>query len=369
MSNSIKKHRGLSLIEMMISLTIGMVLVVAVGYAYLGGRAASRQQEALARMQEGVRFAFETMTFDIRMAGFTGCRARSSVNVLSGTNWYGNLYNQPLVGYETATMPTVISASVVAGDALAVLRADNSNEYTITNHNPSSAQFQLGANHDLKQGEVVVATDCNHSATFQMTNVNNNNTIQNVVHNNGNSTSPGNCTKGFGETAVGSGVPDCSSANGVPYTFLPGSRLLRMSGNIYYIANNPNNVPALYRFRLDASGGNAGGVAEELVEGVEDMQITYGVDTSNPATCSQTDGVVDSYVDASAIAATAPCATAEDDWRKVLSVRLSLLMRTEDGIVTQPQSYFFTNPLAATTAADRRLRKVFTTTIGVRNRL
>lgn len=368
MTHSMKYARGFSLVETMISLTIGLILIAAVGYAYLGGRAAYRQQEALARMQEGVRFAFETMTYDIRMAGFTGCRATTSVSVLSGTDWFNNLYSQPLVGFETASMPAEITASVVAGDALAVLRADNSNEYIVTSHNPSAAQFNLGANHDLQQGEILVVSDCNHSATFQMTDPNVGNTNSNLVHNTGNTTTPGNCTKGFGESAPGSGVPTCTTL-GVPYTFGPGSRILRMSGNIYYIANNPNAIPSLYRLRLSAAGGNAGNTAEELVEGVEDLQITYGVDTSNPATCSQSDGVVDAYVDADAVLATAPCATAADDWKKVLSVRIRMLMRTENGIVSQPQSYFYANPLVATTATDRRLRKVFTATIGVRNRL
>jgi type IV pilus assembly protein PilW len=201
-----------------------------------------------------------------------------------------------------------------------------------------------------------------------MTNVNNNNTVETVNHNGGGALTPGNCTKGFGESTPGSGVPLCT-ANGVAYTFTPGSRILRMSGNIYYIGNNPNGEPSLYRLRLGQSGGNAAATAEELVEGVEDMQITYGVDTSNPATCSQTDGVVDAYVTASNVAATAPCASSADDWKKVLSVRIRLLMRTEDNIASQPQPYFYTNPLNATTPTDRRLRKVFTTTIGVRNRL
>ena len=202
-----------------------------------------------------------------------------------------------------------------------------------------------------------------------MTNVNLHSTISTVVHNNGNATAPGNCTKGFGESMVGSGVPDCTSANGVASTFLPGSRVLRMSGNIYFIGNNPNGIPSLFRLRLGALAGNAATIAEELVEGVEDMQITYGVDTSNPATCSQTDGVVDTYVAASAVTGTAPCATAPDDWKKVLSVRVRLLMRTENNIVSQSQPYFYNAPLIATMPADRRFRKVFTTTLAVRNRL
>jgi type IV pilus assembly protein PilW len=44
-------------------------------------------------------------------------------------------------------------------------------------------------------------------------------------------------------------------------------------------------------------------------------------------------------------------------------------MRTEDSITSQAQPYFYANTLVATTPTDRRLRKVFTTTIAVRNRL
>ncbi len=367
MKRSVHFSRGLSLIELMIAMAIGLLLISAIGWAFLGSRGAYRQQEALARMQEGARFAFETMTHDIRMAGFTGCRNLTAVSTLSGTDWFNNLYAQPLVGYDAGAAPAVISASVVAGDALAVLRADNDKEYVVANHNAGGAQFQLTANHDFQQGEILVATDCNHSALFQMTNANPGNST-NLVNNAAGASAPGNCTTGLGESAPNSGLPSCTPT-GVPYTFAAGSRLLRLSGNIYYIRNNPNGIPSLYRLRLGTAGGNASATAEELVEGVENMQITYGVDTSSPATCAQTDGTVDAYVDAADVPATVPCATAVEDWKKVLSVRIRLLMRSEDNIVSTPQSYFFDDPVNATTATDNRLRQVFTTTIAVRNRL
>ena len=39
-------------------------------------------------------------------------------------------------------------------------------EYIIDSHNPSAAQLQLKGNHDLKQGELLIATDCQHAALF-----------------------------------------------------------------------------------------------------------------------------------------------------------------------------------------------------------
>jgi type IV pilus assembly protein PilW len=178
-----------------------------------------------------------------------------------------------------------------------------------------------------------------------MTNVNNNNTIAVVDHGTGASTTPGNCTKGLGHPLV------CDT-NGTPYTFAPGSKILRMSGINYHIRTNGNGEPALYRTRLAASGGNSVRLTEELAEGIEDMQITYGEDTNN-------DKAVDQYITANAVT----------DWSKVLSVRLSLLLASvgTDAYTTEPQQYIFNG--ATVTPTDRRLRKVFDTTIAVRNRL
>lgn len=128
---------------------------------------------------------------------------------------------------------------------------------------------------------------------------------------------------------------------------------MRLRGNIYYVANNGFTEPALFRESLGSGGGVATSTAEELVEGVEDMQITYGEDTS-------ADGSVDGYFAANAVT----------NWNNVKSVRIGLLMRSaENGVVNQPQSVSFNGGTVTPATGDRRLRKVFTATIAVRNRL
>ncbi|WP_413436834.1 PilW family protein [Sulfuriferula sp. GW1] len=361
-----RSERGFTLIEMMISLTLGMILIVGVGYAYVGSRQTYRLQDNLARMQEGARYAFETMAFDIRMAGLTGCKASTTANVLNpSATWYADLFNQPLTGYEggVSTFPTDISASVLTGDALAVLRADNSKEYIVANHNPASAQFDLTAVSDLQAGEILTVTDCHHAAVFQMSGPAATGTA-NVVHNTGAVVTPGNCTKGLGS-------PVLCTALGTSYTFPPNSRIMRLSGDLYYIGTNPAGEPALFRQRLTQAGGVTTTTAEELVEDVQDMQITYGVDTTPAATGNVDDpgdGAVDEYVTADQVTVDAPGTTNAKKWARVLSVRISLLMRTsDDNITTAPQTYTFNG--VTTAPADRRLRKVFTTTIAIRNRL
>jgi type IV pilus assembly protein PilW len=66
-----RSQRGLSIIEVMVSLVIGMVVVAAVLFSYLGSGITGRSQSALAQMNEDATAAFSIMARDIQMAGFS----------------------------------------------------------------------------------------------------------------------------------------------------------------------------------------------------------------------------------------------------------------------------------------------------------
>ena len=353
-----RRQAGVTLVELMVALTIGLFIVAGLGYIYVSSARVIRSLEASSRLQEQMRHAFERISSDVRMAGFAGCSFQTSAVVLNDSAaWQFDLFQRPLRGYEEGvdSFPADFGAARLRGDALVVLRADNSKEYMVASHNATAAQLSLAANHDVKQGQILLATDCSHAALFQMTNVNNNNTVNVIVHNTG-SGSPGNCTKGFGLPV------DCTDPNGTPYAFAPGSRVFRFSGSAYYVRRNPNGEPALYREALQAAGGNAQLAPEELVEGIEDMQVTYGVDTSSPA-----DNAVDVYTTAPDVLAQAPGVTEEEKWRRVLALRVSVLAVSDQAVNAQPVRYRFDG--VSVTPTDRRMRKVFTTTIAIRNRL
>lgn len=353
------RQTGFSLVELMVALALGLMLAAVIGTVFVTGKQTLRTTDALSRIQENARHVFETLSYDVRMAGFTGCAYATQANVLNNSaDWDKDLFNFPLRGYEEGvdTFPADVAGQTLRGDVFTALRADNQKEYIVASHNPAAAQLHLTANHDLKQGEVLVATDCSHAAVFQMTNVNLNDNIDVVVHNTG-AGSPGNCTKGLGLPV------DCASPQGTSYTFAPGSRLLRLSSVAYYLRTNPQGEPALYRQRLSRSSGSAVLLAEEMAEGVENMQVRYGVDTTASA-----DGAVDAYVSADQVAVVAPGVTLAEKWRRVLSVRVSLLLVSASGssVTTKPQTYAFNG--VTTTASDQRLRKVLDYTINVRNR-
>lgn len=384
--------QGVTLIEMMISLTIGLLIIAGIGYAYLGSKQGFRVQDALSRMQEGARTAFEIMSNDIRMAGFNGCppntAASGDINILYAANdWDKNLFGQPLMGYEKTSgdwsdFPTGPSGDNVAGvighvlrgDALSIVRADNSQEYIVSAHTPSSVPplITLTANHDIKQGTILVAAkpDCSRTAVLQNTKtctINNGTCDHALIEHDTDATTP--CTIGNSRKGLGSPIGSCP--DGTVDTFASGSRLYRLSAVTYYIRENIEGEPALYRQKLGTTTGNPSNTAEELIEGVQDMQLLYGEDTDG--------GPIDKvnvYNTANNVS----------DWSRVLGIRVSLLMvsrQDEQGITTSPQHYSMdmngdgdvtdtlddTGETESVTPNDRLLRKVFTTTIAVKNRL
>lgn len=67
-----KRHRqcGLTLVELMIAMTLGLLILLAVASVYLGSRQTYRMQEENARLQETGRYALEVLGRSIRQAGF-----------------------------------------------------------------------------------------------------------------------------------------------------------------------------------------------------------------------------------------------------------------------------------------------------------
>lgn len=375
------RRRGFSIIELMIAMTIGLLLLAGLFYIYMNASQSSRVQGALALIQGNTRYAFEIMGVDIRMLGFTGSRDVSPSNVVNISSTspicplidiFGNKNCTggagPLVGYENTNPPNVCTTANTSPcyrsgtDSLTVVRVDTGTKYTL---DPSvtlvDGSFTLSTwptpwNDAPPIGEIFVAADYTHAAAFQVGAVNAG--TKTVSYSTGTSPSPGNSSITLG--AFGGGV----NATG----------LYSLSGVSYYIGRNPAGEPALYRNKLGhraiSSVQTAVGDSEELVQGVEDMQITYGVDTSADVAARSPlpgDGSVDDYWTAAEVNAGAkggvsiqsvicdPSGSATAFWKCVLSVRIQLTLVSGQ------------NEKVGTTGG--LLRKTFTNTIATRNRL
>lgn len=346
-------QQGLTLVELMVALAIGLFLVGAVSTLYVNTKNGFDYSNEIARMQETGRFALEAIARDVRMAGYNGCgRTVSTANVVNNASSNPFLdFSTPIRGYEggVSSFPSLLTTAgaLTSSDAIILIGA-SSGDMVVNSHNPPSAQIDTNT-HSIKPGEILLITDCSKASIFQVTGpTNNNNNATNVVHNTGTGT-PGNCTK-----FLGASCPSSSS-----YTYKPGSIMLRLSSSAYFIGNSSlgNGSRSLYVMELEGSAN--GSSARELLTGVDDMQITYGLDSDG-------DGVVNSYATANNITT---------NWEQVVSVKISLLIRSaKNNLATGSQSYNYmanSNDTAehAITPTDRVLRRVFTEIVVARNRV
>jgi type IV pilus assembly protein PilW len=310
------RQQGFSLVELMVSLVLGGLIIAAVGTVYLGSRQSFRTQDAMARMQEGARYAFEALSVDLRQVGF-GC-ASVNTDAVDAT-WYNNLFKRPLMGYESgAGLPVTVTGEIANTDAIMVLRADKGRESQLATTTTTVTP------HGVSTGGLVVISEVYSDATVYTT----------------------SAASGSAVTLNAASALPCKP--GAPVAAATNFMLLPLAGHIYFLRNNPAGEPSLYRETLLADGTTE---AQELVEGVEDMQILYGEDTTQltlpecPDDGCSVDLVGGDYIEAGDVT----------NWNRVVAVRLTLTMRSPETNVG--------------TGGDGRLRKSFTTTIAVRNRL
>jgi type IV pilus assembly protein PilW len=70
MSGRVHAHRGFTLIELMIALTIGLLLTVLISQVFVGSRRAYATTDDLSRMQENMRYAHDLLGRSVRMASY-----------------------------------------------------------------------------------------------------------------------------------------------------------------------------------------------------------------------------------------------------------------------------------------------------------
>lgn len=305
-STHMHRQAGLSMVELMVAITLGLILLAGVIQIFASNKQTYRVQEATARVQENGRIAMQLITQDIRMADYWGCAQAVTgvINHLDCVDCGYDLMNGGITGTNN---------DGVNGSDTLTLQGAYGGGIPVDSHNVNAASFKTIVGHGLSTDDIVLASDCIQSHLMQVTNANQ--STATVVANTGSGT-PGNATKpGF--------------------QFEDDAQIYRLRSLVYSIQNDgTTGEPGLFR-------SDNGAAAQMLVEGVEDMQILFGEDTDSDRTANR-------YVDADSIA----------DWNAVVSVRLNLTARTEDVITTKD-----------TAEGDRRLRRNFTNTVTIRNRI
>lgn len=317
---------GMTLIEIMIALLIGAFLISGVLQIFIGSKQTYRMQESLSRLQENGRFALEFLSNNIRMAGARGCKRTATISGASNdASSFLSDFNTSIQGFEatsssawTPAINSAITSPLGGSDVITIRRVDDQVNY-ITAHAAGTAALTLAATTGLAAGNVVLVSDCSGAEAFQISSI-------------------------AGNTVTLQSAPSKS---------YNGGEISAINTISYYVRTNSSTLlPSLYR-RVGSNG------AEELVEGIEMMNVWYGEDTDMSLTTGiSTDYVPNYYVTADSVV----------NMLRVVSIRISLLTATlDDNIAAQPLTYTYNG--ATTTPADRKIRRVFNTTIAVRNRL
>jgi type IV pilus assembly protein PilW len=357
----------LSLVELMIAMALGLVLTLGVLQVFTSSSQAYRLTDSLSNLQENMRFATSRLQYETRLAGFRGCLIGDPFNNLdTGDPAYDPLvYNQQMavVGWEgdgtdigdaytnTDFDPANNALTNGTGDAVFanianealpgtdVVVINNAQRLNLTlNGNPGGAANTIvtAGNTGVPAGRVLlaIAANCTGADLFQKTNAANSASL----------------TKGGGAGITPGNQAPVNGGFSTQYT--DNARIYEYASSAFYIAQGVDGGPALFMRRLDA-GNPFGGNAVELVNGVENLQVLYGI--ANPG-----GRTVQSYVSADGVA----------DWADVVSVRFGLLLRSEDNVQDEAAARVYNlQGTAITTENDRRARMVGTLTVGIRNRL
>jgi type IV pilus assembly protein PilW len=272
-------QRGVTMVELMVSLAIGSFLMIGAMQVYNQSRQAYIINDSIARVQETAQFAMDTVEADLRMASNWGRHSRGA-----------SIEGRSMTGDDN---PLGLAAPVNCGADWALnlgrpLEGTNNN-YAL----PCGATGGAQANSDVittRRATVAATALSNGRLQIQTTR------IQGQLFDDG----------------------------GVPPGFSPvDSETHDLLVNSYYVAADSTlipGVPTLRRKSLVFAGGGTVIQDQEVAPGVENMQLQFGIDVNN-------DNTVDRYVNPGDIIFD-PANAAFIPGAKVITARIWLMVRS-----------------------------------------
>ncbi|MCP4392547.1 MAG: hypothetical protein GY802_29925 [Gammaproteobacteria bacterium] len=330
----LNKQSGISLVEIMVAVVISLFLLAGIVQVYVGNRATFSFTNALAEVQENGRFALDIISQDLRLAAEWGCVEFDSSDADNAKRFNNTLSAGTVPGYDSNVHDFVGEDGISGTNNLGL---NGSDTLTIRGGKPGQANVEspfyadtsnkltTNAINTIGVGDIVLVGRCGSNDLLIDAQAD----ILRVT-----ATLP----------ITGNSQRELTFATAKSQRFENDAALIELQTVNYSIANGASGEPALFRREFT----NA---AQELVEGIQDMQILYGVDDDG-------DDFPNQYMSSGAVA----------DFDDVVSVRIMLLVRSIDDFITEdPQTFTFNG--AQTTAGDRRIRQVFSATIALRNRI
>lgn len=405
--NPVSKQQGVSLIELMIGVALASFLLIGLVQIFGASRVAYQTTTGLARVQEGSRFATDFLQRDLRMAGHMGCQGdrvrRAAVGndpaipiidslFLTGAQYtarnfgaapYPLRFDFPIHGYEaTGTgrggavnvsapgggWTPALDASLAGlspaprgGSDILVLRIFSGDGALLTTTLsapaagpialPRTLQIEAARRALVEAGGYYGLAACEFAAVFQA----------NAANVTGDFVVPtGGANLGTAFTLAGGDEPMAYIANV--------AQVFRLDALVYYVGQGAGGVPSLFRARFV----NGAWASEEIVEGVDSMQLLYGRDRL-PA--NRRDGAIEDHVTADQVQAGA---VGHDQilmrWNDVLAVQVGLVLRSPQPAASPDRdaasgAHVVLGVQVNQNPGEGVLRRPYETSVTLRNRL
>ena len=320
-----KAESGLSLVELLVAMTIGLIVIGVGASAFLNVATNTRNASELARMNENASIALNILRSHITLAGYS-----HPTGVVHST----------ASGTDVATMVRAFKGGTkAAGDA---------NNFIVGCDGP----FNTPKAHELDISLLSSSSNCKGGA--------NPDAIAVVYEADPNNT-----------YSDGGGVPtDCLGNTILP---LLGTTDLFVASNKFYIDKDVNNITGLYCQGNGSSTARAAGndtldaSAQMIVENIYDMQIKYGVaDITTTGTSTSPKKEAIAYLDAADV----NNLSGTDKWNRVVSVRLCVEVRSTSPTVGSDQTkYLDCNGTVSGKPSGAGLIRTYSTTVVLHNRI
>ncbi|MFK7794224.1 MAG: PilW family protein [Gammaproteobacteria bacterium] len=381
-SSNSKHILGFGLIELLIAVALSTIVSIVVVQLFTQNKSSYLVQESATRLNENGRYAIQLLTNDIRSADFWGCRPSLEIDTQNDPPWpgidiYSNVANLPAIGIAGfISGVTGIEGAVANGlggyptqpDTLVIsgIKRGRSFPLDIGIEGGETAPLQISLGNTLASGiqpnEIMLISDCQNAQIFQVTN-----DVDTTVSPSANGVY--NVASLAHAIAPFPTMP-ASTFNNIDAEIKPpfGAELTTVYRGV--ATNTTYTINPAFDHDGDGPGGTPaeptlmrsedGGAPQAIVPGVETLQLMFGEDTNVPY-----DFQADRYVTANNVT----------DWNSVVSVRISLLVRTPDANNRAATAYTLdgvnvnTGAIPAAANGLHYSRKVYTTTITVRNRM
>jgi type IV pilus assembly protein PilW len=361
MINKRNNQFGLTMIELMVAMVMGAILILGVAQTFVAHKKSHSLQAGMSRVQEGGRMAMAMMSRDVRMADYWGC-AKNGVNLTNNIAFnssapadvakYDFLTSGAggISGTDVTAATTIEGRSLVVGSDTVTLRGSAVTSCTVTGANHPSATISISGCR-LENNAVVAVSNCLAGDIFMNTAATDATSLGHSIS----GTSPAN---GAGDNA---GTHCTGNSSCLSQVYDAGAQILMPYSVTYFIADSPSTLePGLYRFDSISNSTN------ELVDGVESMQISYAVDLDYDSSATIVDLEAPSRSVHAYKTATEIDADATLNWDQVIGMKVDVLLRSDDGATEESTSHSFGGQSYG--GSDYRMRKQFTTMMNIRNR-